>query len=338
MDAVQQAIIAEECGTFKQYSNDSIATCIDQLIHKALKDDSSTDFSSQGTTTPTETQSEDGDASVRSLWKFNALPATPHESLTVKHTFIHLEIDSEDDAVATLTKCQSLPSFPSSARGCTHSEAKEDNYSSFNPLVKQSDCQQFSAGDDVVIDGLLRFTDFNGRSGTVLSWNTETCRYDILLADGTGTIEERHVTVKPENLKLCSASCPVAVSSTDCLSIACCEEEEAGDMSTSVQSWPSTPSGDDITVETDTTLQSVSWVTQSAFVPTVEQSAFVPNVAPMWQGYDACSVGNAYWQPETLCTEADWWVGMPWCASEGCWQETATTMNLDGSVQMPFAR
>lgn len=75
--------------------------------------------------------------------------------------------------------------------------------SSMPPPCSPPNVVMLAVGTPVEIDGLLQRPDFNGKSGTVQSWDPVLRRYNILL-DGTsdGSRGPRQVKTKRENLRL----------------------------------------------------------------------------------------------------------------------------------------
>lgn len=68
------------------------------------------------------------------------------------------------------------------------------------PLPSEGRGQQIALGTDVIIQGLVKAPDFNGRAGVVQSFDYDTGRYNIHLNVPVGSAGHRWVKVKADNI------------------------------------------------------------------------------------------------------------------------------------------
>jgi len=113
------------------------------------------------------------------------IPEAPPQFFQVRNTFIHIEESSNDRIVRSMphdmfSKCLLEESAPSGLP---------------TPLVLEP--TQIAAGAEVIIEGLTKCPSFNGRSGTVESFDEQTDRYNILLNDS-----QQLAKLKSENLRV----------------------------------------------------------------------------------------------------------------------------------------
>jgi len=89
-----------------------------------------------------------------------------------------------------------------------HKFVKEVPALPLHPAVPPGRFDTFSIGAMVVIQGLVRAPAFNGRVGVVHSLDSETGRYDVLLACPSSAVESKPqwTKVKYENLRLAAPS------------------------------------------------------------------------------------------------------------------------------------
>jgi hypothetical protein len=208
------------------------------------------------------------------------LPSLTDKGIQVRNTFIHFEADDTADARIV----QSMPH--GMFRQCLEQEAampgldvaiaedapprspsgEEQQQSSFpscstpihTPRPRSAICSEvgfgydaFTPGTRVVIDGLLKAPAFNGRAGTIQSFDMETGRYSVLLSFPSGPGGAcQTAKVKADNLRLC-APAPLFFSPEDCISSPVaseCWQTPCGSVShafrTPTTTMPPTPSRD----------------------------------------------------------------------------------------------
>jgi len=134
--------------------------------------------------------------------------------LQVRNTFIHIESTNVDNRAV-----QSMPH--GMFRQCILSEAAQKDSAEddatcipdfpttpssvssepeMEPIVEPSSQPLlFSIGALVVVEGLMKRPDFNGRSAVVQGWDKAAGRYDIVLASPTGCQQAK---IKEENLRM----------------------------------------------------------------------------------------------------------------------------------------
>eukprot|EP00930_Biecheleria_cincta_P048694 TRINITY_DN33970_c0_g1_i1.p1 TRINITY_DN33970_c0_g1~~TRINITY_DN33970_c0_g1_i1.p1 ORF type:complete len:284 (+),score=54.04 TRINITY_DN33970_c0_g1_i1:294-1145(+) len=153
--------------------NDVVAEC-----EKSSDGSPAPASTASGASTPTTTQSASQSPSRH-------IPEAPPGFFQVRNTFIHIEESNNDRIVRSMphdmfSKCLLDESAPSGLPA---------------PLVLEP--TPIAAGAEVIIEGLTKCPEFNGRCGIVESSDEQTGRYNILLIDS-----QQLAKLKFENLRV----------------------------------------------------------------------------------------------------------------------------------------
>lgn len=136
----------------------------------------------------------------------SALPELPELPegfrYTVRDTFIHIDTDPDVDRRAV----QSMPhgAFQRQLEAESAVTQVLPGMPSLSPQRQQHEepvLETYRAGSEVVIDGLSKLPDFNGRSAVVQSYDSATGRYTVLMDTPVGAAGARMAKVKFENLR-----------------------------------------------------------------------------------------------------------------------------------------
>lgn len=136
------------------------------------------------------------------------VPLQPHASFRVRNTFIHIETggDAANDDRAIRSMPHGMFSqclLQESESTCPAAPMAAELTGTTGPPHLATEVAEIPLGSEVYVEGLVKCPAFNGRRGVALSFDVESARYNVLLAD------RQMAKIKAENLRSAAPPDPI---------------------------------------------------------------------------------------------------------------------------------